>query len=670
VIYPLAAEAGGPPAFLTQLVALLVAAALIGYFSARVRIVPIVGFLLAGVLIGPNALGLISAREVVDAAAEIGVILLLFTIGIEFSLDRLARLKTLILVGGTLQVALTVMVVTGTLMAFGVPWRAAVFTGFLVALSSTAIVLKLLSSRGKTGTATGHTAVAFLILQDLAVVAMVLLVPLLGGSTTSATDLALALLRAAGVVAAVLVVARRIMPPLLEVVARTCSPEVFLLTIIAVCFGTAYLTSLAGVSVSLGAFLAGLMVSESRHSSHALGEILPLQILFSATFFVSVGMLLDVGFVMTNWPLVVAAVALVLVVKLATTAVAAVAVRRTGQTVIATTLLLAQVGEFSFVLEGAGRRAGLTPAGLGEDGSQAFIAATVLLMVATPWLGTAGAGLGGRWGRRARTPAGSDALAASGVDAAAYRDHVVILGYGDGAREVGLGLEARQVPFVLTTLNPDGAAEAEARGWQVIRGDATKQHVLTEAAVPRARLVVIGDDNAEMAARQAAIVRGLAPQTTVVVRVDGDADVSTLAEAGVDKIVDTEHSSAHRLAASVHTELADGDRQDRGLDTSRVARPALDRQSACPHLPDVPATLPSSWGCEDCVRADATWVHLRLCLTCGHVGCCDSSPNRHARVHADATDHAVAASAEPGERWGWCYVDERELAGAPDDSSR
>lgn len=202
--------------------------------------------------------------------------------------------------------------------------------------------------------------------------------PLLGGTDSSASDLALALLRAAGVVAAVLIVARRIMPPLLEVVARTCSPEVFLLTVIAVCFGTAYLTSLAGVSVSLGAFLAGLMVSESRHRSHALGEILPLQILFSATFFVSVGMLLDVGFLVTNLPLVLAALALVLVVKLLTTAAAAIAVRRTRQAVIAVSLLLAQVGEFSFVLERAGRSVGLTPAGLGDDGSQAFIAATVL----------------------------------------------------------------------------------------------------------------------------------------------------------------------------------------------------------------------------------------------------------------------------------------------------
>jgi CPA2 family monovalent cation:H+ antiporter-2 len=230
---------------------------------------------------------------------------------------------------------------------------------------------------------------------------------------------------------------------------------------------------------------------------------------------------------------------------------------------------------------------------------------------------------------------------------------VVLLGYGDGAREVGRGLRARQVPFVVTTLNPDGAAEAEARGWDVIRGDSTKHHVLVEAGVPRARMVVIGDDDAEMAARQTSVVRGLAPDATVVVRVDGNADLAMLAEAGVDKLVDATHSSATALSDSVRASIADGSRGERMIDPSRVVRYGLDPDGACPHLPDVAAVLPSAAGCEDCLRTGEDWVHLRLCLTCGHVGCCDSSPNRHARTHAD-------------ERWGWCYIDELELASAPD----
>lgn len=292
---------------------------------------------------------------------------------------------------------LAVLSVMGICMLFGVGWRDGLFTGFLVSLSSTAIVLKLLGGARETTTTRGRLAVALLVFQDLAVVAMVLFVPLLGAageggeSGASTVDLAVALLTAVGIIVAVLVVARRLLPPVLERVARTCSPEVFLLTVLAICFGTAYLTAVAGVSVSLGAFLAGVVVSESRLSSKALGEILPLQILFSAVFFVSVGMLLDLRFVLANLPVVLAGVAAVFLLKLLTTWLAVSVLRRTGPGLGAGPALgTALLGEFSFVLETAGRSSGLSPAGLGEDGSQAFIAASVLLLLATPVLASLG----------------------------------------------------------------------------------------------------------------------------------------------------------------------------------------------------------------------------------------------------------------------------------------
>ncbi len=309
----LLAAGEGPPAFLTQITALVVAGAVIGYACARLRIVPSVGFLLAGVMIGPNALGVVREREVIDAAAELGVILLLFTIGIEFSIGRLMSIRRIVLLGGSLQVLSAVGVTAGVLLLAGVELRAAVFTGLLVSLSSTAIVLKLLGDRGATSSPTGQTSLGLLVFQDLAVVAMVLLLPVLGGGDGGGGSggLMRALLTAGAVIVVTLVVARRVLPPVLEAVARACSPEVFLLSVIALCLGTASLTALAGVSVSLGAFLAGLVVSESRHSAHALGEVLPLQILFSATFFLSIGTLLDVRFLLEEPLLVLVAVALV-----------------------------------------------------------------------------------------------------------------------------------------------------------------------------------------------------------------------------------------------------------------------------------------------------------------------------------------------------------------------
>src|SRR3712207_6162842 len=361
-------SAGATPAFLPELTALVVGGALVAYVGLRLRLVPIVAFLLTGVAIGPNALGLVNDLSIVNAAAEVGVLLLLFTIGLEFSLGRLMDLRRPLFLGGGLQVGLATLVSTGILLLAGVDSRVALFTGLLVALSSTAIVLKVLADRGEITAPHGRQAVAVLLFQDLAVVAMVLLVPALGASGGSAAEVLGALALALAIIAAVVVLARRVLPPILERVAVTCSPEVFLLTVIAICIGTAYGTSLAGVSVSLGAFLAGLIVSESRFHSQALGEILPLQIVFSATFFVSIGMLLDLSFLVDHLPLVLGAVAALLVIKALTASAAVLALGVRPAVAVAAGLTLAQGGEFSFVLVDAGADEGLDPAGGGGSG--------------------------------------------------------------------------------------------------------------------------------------------------------------------------------------------------------------------------------------------------------------------------------------------------------------
>jgi monovalent cation:H+ antiporter-2, CPA2 family len=674
----LALAAGAtPPDYLAPTVALVVAAFLIGYVSVRMRVVPIVGFLIAGVLIGPNALGLVERQEMVEAAAEIGVILLLFTIGIEFSLERLARIRRYVLLGGGLQVTLTIAVTLALLAAFGVAWRDGLFTGFLVALSSTAIVLKLLSDSGRTGSRVGQASLALLVFQDLAVVLMVLLVPVVGTEGGPPGELAWALARAGAIIVLVLVLARRVMPPLLERVARTCSPEVFLLAIVAICLGTAFLTALAGVSLSLGAFLAGLVVSESRHSEHAIGEILPLQILFSAAFFVSVGMLLDLRFVLANLPLVLAMIVAVLAVKVAATALSLAALRSGAATALSTAMLLAQVGEFSFVLEIVGRDSGLSVAGLGEDGTQALVATTVLLMVATPALAAAGrrveAWLGSRM-KPATTPQAVSPDSAAVLDSA-ERDrrsgHVVVSGWGDAARWISADLAAAGVPFVVITLNPDGAGEAESKGYDVIRGDSTKQYVLRTAGAPWARLIVIPEDDAEMTMRIAAIARGLNATASILVRPAREIPLEELVGAGVDKVVSPRMVSPPVLAASVFTELSPSgtDRRlpawpgaDGPLDVTRIVDYHPPPDSSCPHISEIRPVLPSAPGCEDCLRINSTWVHLRVCLSCGYVGCCDSSPNRHARAHYSEDDHRLVASAEPGDTWAYCFLDATTIA--------
>ncbi|HET7460356.1 MAG TPA: cation:proton antiporter [Longimicrobium sp.] len=771
----------GPPEFFAQAAAVIVAGAVVAYLGSRAGLVTIVGFLVAGVVIGPYGLGVVNDRALVDAAAELGVVLLLFTIGIEFSFERLARIRRLILGGGTLQVVLATGVSAAAVAALGVAWPAAVFTGFLVSLSSTAIVLKLLADRGETTRAHGQAGVGLLIFQDLAIIPMVLLLPLLGGQGGSPGDVAVALGKAAGIIAAVLLVARRVMPPLLEVVARTCSPELFLLTVIAVCFGTAYLTSLAGVSLSLGAFLAGLVVSESRFSEHALGEILPLQILFSATFFVSVGMLLDLSFLVHNLPLVLAAAAGVLLIKTATTGTAARLLGYRLPVAGAAGLLLAQVGEFSFVLDRAGRAAGLSPLGRGEAGSQTFIAATVLLMVGTPYLAMAAGWLEKR-GSRGTVPRPTAEVDEAEGDELRMENHVVVAGYGAGARRLARVLNATGVPFVVTTLSPEGAREAEEAGYPVLRGDSTRQRTLERVGVERAKALVVADDDAATAARITTVARMANPTMRIVVRTRYLAEVDALARAGADRVLAEELEAVVQLFADVlreyRVEPDEIERQEaavragqyaalraaelpplppcplegdcletrtvtvrdgaaaagrrlgelalgsygvqlRGVrldgawseetddqavlpagaelvlagtaeafaQTAPLFRPAggslpppprvaarrgnVDTEqvvtlepadpSRCGHLAQVHPVHPGTRGCEECLRTGDDWVHLRVCMSCGHVGCCDDSRNRHATAHFHATAHPVMRSIEPGERWGWCYVDQVEL---------
>ena len=667
--------AGGAPPFFAEVAVLLVASAFIAYLCHRLRIMPIVSFLITGALIGPHALGLVQDEALIEAAAEVGVILLLFTIGIEFSLEKLARIKRLIFIGGGLQVGLVVALVAVLLRFFGVPWPTGIFTGFLVALSSTAIVMQLLMNRGETNTEGGQASLGILIFQDLAVVAMVLLVPMLGGEGGSPWNLVLALGKAVGIVALVLVVARRVMPKVLEAVARTCSQEIFLLTIVSICFGTAWLTSLAGVSLSLGAFLAGLVISESRFSEMAFSEILPLQILFSATFFVSVGLLLDLGFLVANPLLILVIIGGVLLIKVLATGLSLKVLGYTAGTTAFTGLMLAQVGEFSFVLERAGREIALFPAGLEDGGPQAFIAATVVLMMATPFL----AGLGERL-RQRMTASGAEEAAVPREAAeapAALHDHVIIAGYGDAGRRLARVLAARHIPHVILTLSPDGALEAEAGDLRVLRGNYTRQHELTLAGVRQARMLIVADDDLETTRRVVNAAHALNPDLHVVARTRFESEVEELQEAGATEVVAEDQESVVRLLTDVLEAYAVDDaviqehqaalrslprryESGRRLSTTAALIRLSEEQQAssrCAHTARTRPVTPSAQGCEECRVLGDAWVHLRICMTCGHVGCCDASKNKHATKHHHNTGHPIIKSFEPGEAWAWCYED-------------
>jgi CPA2 family monovalent cation:H+ antiporter-2 len=383
----------GAPPLVEELAITVAAAALFGYIAQRIGLVSIVGYLLAGVVIGPFALGLIDDLELVEQMGEIGVIFLMFFIGLELSGDMLKKMGALMMGGGALQVGLTIALVTAVSLGFGVDVKTGIYTGCLVALSSTAVVLKLLSKRNETASPTGEVAIAFLIFQDIAVVILVLLVPMLGDGGGGLGDVVWATARAFIVIAMVIAVAKWVIPAVLDRVTKYTDNEEFMLATIAIAGGVGYAVTLFGLTASLGAFVAGLVVAAGVHRERATENIMPFQVLFAAIFFTSIGMLLDPAAFVDLWPVILFMCLAAVVVKVIATGAAAAVFKRPFPVVVSSAFVLAQIGEFSFILEKIGRDAGLTPSGRGEDGSQIFIAATVILIALTPLLFSIGKGL-------------------------------------------------------------------------------------------------------------------------------------------------------------------------------------------------------------------------------------------------------------------------------------
>ncbi len=518
-------------------------------FSHRLRLPAIVGLLLTGVIVGPYGLRLVHDIDVVESLAEVGIILLLFTIGIEFSLHTLLSLKRIVGIAGTLQVGLSMAATYGAARFLGRSGAEAVLWGFLVALSSTAIVLKLLGERGETDSPHGRIAVGVLILQDLSVVPMMFLLPLLSG-TAAGPDASLGwvMVKAVLMLAIVLVSARMVIPPLLHQVVRTRSHELFVMSIVVICFGTAWLTSLAGLSLALGAFVAGMLISESDYGQQALADVLPLRDLFSSLFFVSVGMLLNVGFALHHAATIVLIVVGVLLGKSITGAVATLAMGYPLRTAVLTSLALAQIGEFSFVLVRAGMGAGL----IGEEMYQVFVAAAVITMLAAPFLLRAAPIIAdgavklplARWLQGRPQPDGE-------VRSVALKDHVVIVGFGVNGRNVARALAAANIPYLVLEMNPETVRVERRRGTPIAYGDASQEAVLRHAHIQTARVVVIAISDAAATRRVVELARRLNPGVYIIARTRYSQEVGPLSVLGANEAIPEEFETSIEIFARV-----------------------------------------------------------------------------------------------------------------------
>jgi CPA2 family monovalent cation:H+ antiporter-2 len=536
--------------FLKDLMLVFGVSTLVVYLFHRLRQPAIVGFLASGVLMGPHGLSLIADVHQVELLAEIGVVLLLFTIGLEFSISKLNQMRQLVLGGGSLQVLGTILLIGGGAWLLGLPPAQAVFFGFLLALSSTAIVLKILMNRGEIDSPQGRFAVGILIFQDLCVVPLMLLTPVLSGKeATSAVAILLVLGKVALTVTLIFSLSRLVVPRLLFEVVKMRSPEVFIISIILICLGTAWATSQIGLSLALGAFLAGMVIAESEYSHQVLTNILPLRDGFISLFFISVGMLMDVR-TLLNHPLEVAGtLSAILIVKTVVVVGSVLVLGYPLRVAVLVGCALAQVGEFSFVLSRVGWEWGLITPQL----NQYFLSASVISLLLTPFAIHISPKLAGgigrlRWVERWFPGRKFEELKPEQVD---IRDHVIIVGYGPGGRNLSRVLKAIEVPYCILELNGETVRRMRQNGEPIYYGDAASPEVLKHLVIHHARALVVAVSDPASIRRAVRVARDLNPRLYIIVRTRYMAEIDELYCLGADEVISEEFETSIELFARV-----------------------------------------------------------------------------------------------------------------------
>ncbi len=519
------------------------------FLFRRIGVPTLVGFLVGGILVGPHGLALVANRESVEILAEVGVILLLFGVGLEISLTHLGQMRRLLLLGGGLQFSMTALV-GGLLLWPLLGWRVALFSGFLLSISSTAIVLKMLADRGELHAPHGRAAISILLFQDFLVFPLILVLPALGGKGGGGLSVALSLATAVAIVGGILLVARWLVPKLLFHVARVRSRELFLVSLIVVILGIAWVTSEVGLSLALGAFLAGLAVSESEYGLQALAEIEPLRDSFNSLFFVSIGMLLDLGF-LARHPLSIAGVVLGLLLMKSLLAGASLSILRTPPRVaLLAGIGLAQVGEFSFVLARAGQEFGLLP----EAAFQTFLAAAVTTMMLTPFLIQLSPKL--VYGLLRIFHVSPLAPEPSAIEDPVHQEedpsrHVVIVGYGVNGRNLARALKGTGIPYVIIELNPQALRTIQAEGQEVLFGDATRLQVLERARLGQAQILVVAISDPEATRRIVHMARERYPELPILVRTRYVSETDRLRALGASEVIPEEFETSVALFARV-----------------------------------------------------------------------------------------------------------------------
>ncbi len=523
------------------------------YFFSLLRQSPIVGYLATGFLVGPYGFHLIKGIHEVELVAEVGVILLLFTIGLEFSYGRIIRLKDLMLKAGSTQIAITfILIFIGTFL-LGETVTTAICLGMALCLSSTAIVLKLLLERGEVDSAYGRLCLAILLFQDLGVIIFLIALPLLGNEAHTFSPFTF--FRAGALMLGLFILSRYLLQPFLRIILKTRSPELFRLTILSLVLGTAWVTAQAGLSLALGAFVAGLALAESDSSHQVIADIIPFRDVFLAVFFISIGMLVDLNLLIQNWQNVLIGLVCLSLVKTLAGTMAGFAIRYPLRLSLTAGLAIFQGGEFSFILLKQASDLKIVP----DDTYQLILSVITLSMLLTPLmftqLHTVAATLTGWFGRPLVHMTSDDEERTGNLEG-----HVIICGYGVAGRNVAQTLRDLQLPYIHIEMNGEAVRTAKMAGEVIIHGDATVPAVLEGAGIQRAKALVLAINDLVAQIRLIKAARELSPDLFILARTQFLASADHLLKTGADDVITDDFGAGLELSAFLlqHFHVPDG----------------------------------------------------------------------------------------------------------------
>jgi len=535
--------------FLQPILIIFGVSGLIIYLLGKIKIPSVVGFLIAGAIIGPYGMAFIKEPQDVEVIAEIGVMLLMFTIGIEFSIPRLMSLKKEVFLFGSLQVITTIIVITLiSLLAFNISLNISIFYGFIVALSSTAIVMKLLFDRGELNSPHGKVCLGILLFQDLCVVPLMLFTQMLSGQNGNYYNFFIVIFKALLILSVVFIFSRAAVPYILHEIVKTRSRELFIIIIIFICLGTAFFTYKLGLSLALGAFLAGIVISESEYSAQAVSDILPFKETFSGIFFISVGMLLNINYIKQHIVEETIIVGHIFILKSLIIVLIVYVFIHSIKLSLKSALALSQIGEFSFILAFTGKSIGL----LDETAYQSFIAASVITMLVTPLI-------------IRYSPYVIDYLMQKNffknlekikrikkTDIIVKKsNHVIIIGFGLNGRNLARILKEINIPYVILELNPDTVRKMKKKGEPIYYGDGTSPEILHKLGIHRAKMLVIAISDPLATRKIVQIAKTENPKIHIIVRTRFVTEIDELRKLGANEVIPEEFETSLEIFSRV-----------------------------------------------------------------------------------------------------------------------